>query len=87
MGSCALMVEGTPDMGIVHNAAKYHSSWDWLMQAWKKIIDLNLKETEDMCIREPWAYKQDIRNALADCDIKKTFEKIVRLIEWHKTIK
>lgn len=54
---------------------KYHKSWDWLMPVIDELLneDLELDNTNLM---------GDITLALVDIDIKKTFEAVVRLIEY-----
>src|SRR5688572_1146036 len=37
MGQCGLEGKSIPNLGIVRNAAKYHSSWDWLMPVVEKV--------------------------------------------------
>ncbi len=71
---------------LLNRGLGYQKRWENLMPVWKKIIDLNLVETEDMCIREPWGYKQDIRNALSDGEIKPVWDATVKLITWYNTL-
>jgi hypothetical protein len=61
----------------------YHKEWGWLMPVVEKINRLELVESSEMCQREPAFYMMPIRNALCDVDIKKTWQSIIRLLEWY----
>ena len=67
---------------------KYHSSWDWQIPAWSKVVKLN----NALCMD---AAKAEVHNSLCDqyqsavCDNKPNegFEILVQAIEWYNSQK
>jgi len=58
-------------------AAKYHSSWDWLMPVVDKISTINLKQYEDDFIpQELWIYG-------LFTPIEMVYEAVVEFIKWY----
>ncbi len=55
---------------IFYTRLKYHRSWDWLMLVCKKIIESYFDE------------RSEIFQGLTECDIEKTFDAVVKFIEF-----
>ena len=61
----------------------YHSSWDWLMPIWKKIVDIG----DSLMSQERNLYFKEITHGLYICDIQVVWSGIVEFIEWYNQSK
>ncbi len=59
-----------------HNQLIFHKSWDWLMGAWKKIIENNILIDE---------FKTKFSNFVAEADIINAHKTLYETIEFLKT--
>lgn len=63
---------------------RFHSSWDWLLPAVKKAKDYLQsieRPSKNHCCKGD-LLEVDVRCALGDVDIEKTFKYLIPLIEW-----
>jgi hypothetical protein len=58
---------------------KYHSSWDWLMPVWKKVVDIG----DNIGSEVRNVYFTNIKHGLYVCDINVVFKAVVEFIEWY----
>jgi hypothetical protein len=66
--------------GITIDNLKYHESWDWLMPVIKKIfktIQYSIPITPEYHV------VVSLLNDLSTCNIKNTYNSVVRCIKWH----
>lgn len=59
----------------------FHSSWDWLMPAWKKFISLTFESVSERHYHNQ--VKQIAIKSLSDADIDNFFKDIVMAIKWY----
>ena len=61
----------------------FHSSWDWLIPIWKKIVNIG----DSLMSQERNLYFQEITHGLYICDIQVVWSGIVEFIEWYNQSK
>lgn len=71
------------DKYYTYTLMKYHSSWDWLMPIWKKIVDIG----DSLMSQERNLYFKEITHGLYICDIQVVWSGIVEFIEWYNQSK
>lgn len=62
---------------------KYHSSWDWLMPAWKKFYDEVVLDQDKYVTPEYCKDLECMEYALSSANLLGAFKHFVNLIKWY----
>lgn len=74
-----------PNGSVNYKEAEYHSSYDWLMPAWKKFESLEISKVDEGFKDNYSRHLMSVSTAIIHYDISVAFDRFVMALNWYNS--